>query len=623
VKKKIKSMVSMALIAALLALSLVVPAGMAPVVTPAEASTAPTINDQPVQTSRIGAVRGRGGVELARAASLGTVLRHSTIKAVVDLTPGSMLIRHGDRELLLLAGTRTAFLTTGVDTRAPSTRSVTLAALPRTVAARDLFVPFSDVVRHLGGSFTTARAATLREAAPAAPFNFAADTTGGPNDTRRSVVAGVDGLSMVGRGATFVDTLYGRDVVPGGTIPTGTAPWLPIYFGASRDLSGTVVAATYRVGYNRINNDGAIPSTSLSVVPAVYGNTATRGSGVGVDAVRMRLAHFGGTDMISRVPADVLADFPAIPVCKGGVAVVYNVVGTDGRRIGHLNLTADTIARIYLGQISRWNDAALTRLNPDAKLPNAPIRVNWRPDVSGTTEIFTTYLNAASPSWRSVVAQAYRITPSMPEVIQAGTGGWTTTVLGDVYRAQPAGAGTGGSELRNRVRDNANSIGYISYGDLSGRDFVAGGAAPMTGSVARVQNRAGLFVLPLLANVYAAGIGHGNVLAHPVNSANAGAYPIVGLTWIMVEKDPALAKPVGDSVQVAGPDTLIGAQIALTGDPLRDALRRNAVAADFIRWAVVQGFGDAEARRLDMAPLTPAMKRQVDTLLGTIRTQTH
>jgi phosphate transport system substrate-binding protein len=603
VKKKIKSMVSMVLIAALLALSLVVPASMAPVVTPAEASTAPTINDQPVQTSRIGAVRGRGGVELARAASLETVLRHSTIKAVVDRTAGSMLIRHGDRELLLLAGTRTAFLTTGVGTRAPSTRSVTLAALPRTVAARDLFVPFSDVVRHLGGSFTTARAATLREAAPAGAFVFdAADPT-----KNRDVVAAVYGLHMVGRGASFVNTLYGSGTTP------AVGSWVYGFRAASQDIAGGIS------GYN-VTLAGVAPGTADGVPrPA----DPTSGSGVGVDAVRMRLAHFGGTDMISRVPADVLADFPAIPIVKGGVAVVYNVVGTDGRRIGHLNLTADTIARIYLGQISRWNDAALTRLNPNAKLPNAPIQVNWRPDVSGTTEIFTTYLNAASPSWRSVVAQAYRITPSMPEVIQAGTGGWTTTVLGDVYRAQPAGAPGSGGPLRDRVAANLNSIGYISFGDLSGRDFVAGGPAPMTGSVAQVQNRAGLFVLPELTNVYAAGIGHGNVLAHPVNSANAGAYPIVGLTWIMVEKNPALAKPVGDSVQVAGTDTLITAQDALTGDPLRDALRRNAVVADFVRWAVVQGFGDAEARRLNMAPLTPAMKRQVDTLLGTIQTQTH
>lgn len=616
-KKRFKSIF---LLVAMLVLSLVL-GSVAPLAAPAEASAAPTINGQTVTTRRIGATRGRGGVELANAASLRTALQQTSVAAVAEVTPGSMLIRHGSHELFILAGSRTAFLTTGVGTATPSTRNITLTALPQTVAARDLFVPFADVVRHLGGSFSTARVATVRAAAPAGPFAFDA-----ANPARDRDVVAVSGVRMVGRGATFPNTLYGSGVTP------AVGSWVYGFRAASQDIGGGIS------GYN-VTLAGAAPVGTDGVPrPA----DAITGSGVGVDAVRLRLADFGGTDMISLVPAAVLEAFPAIPTAKGGVAVLFNVNDTNGVRIRHLNLTADIIARIYLGQITRWNDAALVRLNPGVALPNEVIQVNWRPDVSGTTEIFTAYLNAASRVWRETLTSAQRTTVDTDDVVTPGVGGWTTpshaamTVQTGHHRT-----GDGGSRMRDRVANTTaaaggspvatndahfgaanNSIGFVSYGDVVGF-FNANRIG-----IARVQNRAGIFVLPLLANVYAAGIGHGNVLAHPVNSANPGAYPITGLTWIMVERDPGVAKPVGDSVQIADgdpaipgnqPDTLITAQGALADADLTAALQRNAVVADFIRWAVVQGFGDAQARSLHMAPLTPTMKREAARLLETIR----
>ena len=599
-KKKFKSI---SLIVAMLVLSLVM-GSVAPLAAPAEASAALTLNGQTVETRRIGAQRGRGGVELVRAASLRTALQHSTINAVAEITPGTMLVRHGSRELFILADSRSAFLTTGVGTRNPSTSNVTLTALPRTVAARDLFVPFVDVMRHLGGSFSTARVATLRNDAPDPAFAFT-----GAN--QRDVVAEVYGVRMVGRGATFPNSLY-RGGSGLGVLATA-ASWMGAFRAASEDVATTTYASgAHFFGYNQSGIDGGV----MANIPAVTGG-ATSGSGVGVDAVRLRLADFGGTDMISLVPAAVLEAFPAIPTAKGGVAVIFNLVGTNGVRINNLNLTADTIARIYLGQISRWNDAALVRLNPGVALPDQPIQVNWRPDVSGTTEIFTAYLNAASPVWRAALTEAQRTTTDTDDVVKEGVGGWVAADLANPARTQQTHV-AGGSAQRDRVGAAANSIGFVSFGDVSGRNVATTPVGPF--GVARVQNRAGIFTLPLLANVYAAGIGHGNVLRHPVNSANAGAYPITGLTWIMVERDPAVAKIVGDSVQIAGPDTHITAQTALAGTDLTAALQRNAVAADFIRWAVVEGFGDTHARSLHMAPLTPAMKREAARLLGTIRT---
>jgi len=597
VKKKFKSI---SLIVAMLVLSLVM-GSVAPLAAPAEASAALTLNGQTVETRRIGAVRGRGGVELANAVSLQAALAHGTIRARAEVTPGTMLVSHGSRELFILADSRTAFLTTGVGTRTPRTTNVTLTALPRTVAARVLFVPFVDVMRHLGGSFSTARAATLRNDAPDEPFNFTV--------VQRDVVQEVTPVRMVGRGATFPNPLYGSGMAP------AVGSWVYEFRAASQDI------ATGISGYNVILA-GTAPVAGTDGVPRMA--DAISGSGVGVDAVRLRLADFGGTDMISLVTASVLEAFPAIPTAKGGVAVIFNLLDANGVRINNLNLTADTIARIYLGQISHWNDAALVRLNPRVALPNAPIQVNWRPDVSGTTEIFTAYLNAASPVWRNALTVAQRTTTDTDEVVRVGVGGWTAADFSPdapTMRAQAGNAAVGGSAQRDRVNATPNSIGFVSYGDVITRLAATGTATVRNLGVARVQNRAGIFTLPLLANVYAAGIGHGNVLAHPVNSANAGAYPITGLTWIMVERDPAVAKIVGDSVQIPDPnDGLIIAQSALAGEDLRVALQRNAVVADFIRWAVVEGFGDRQARGLNMAPLTPTMKREAARLLDTIRT---
>ncbi|MBS4007029.1 MAG: substrate-binding domain-containing protein [Clostridium sp.] len=607
-KKRFKSV---SLIVAMLVLSLVF-GSVAPLAAPAEASARPTINGQAVDTRRIGAQRGRGGVELALASSLRTALQHASVSAVVEITPGSMLVRHGSRELFILADSRTAFLTTGIGTASPSTRNVTLTALPRTVAARDLFVPFADVVRHLGGSFTSARVATVRNDAPDAAFDFTA-----AGQQRNVVTTGVyqDAARMIGRGATFPNSLYGS-AFAGTDLAAPANPWLERYFFSSQDLSSGLNPEA-RVGYNRITVGGA---TTLDTIPA---GGATSGSGMGVDSVRLRLADFGGTDMISQVPAAVLEAFPAIPTAKGGVAVIFNLVDRNGVRITNLNLTADVIARIFLGQISHWNDAALVRLNPRVALPATPIQVNWRPDVSGTTEIFTAYLAAASRVWRDTLTTEQETTvdmegPGATSIFTPGVGGWTAALLADRTRTQAPASTDGGSALRGRVAAAENSIGFVSFGDVTGRNVTTAPVGPF--GIARVQNRAGIFTLPLISNVYAAGIGHGNVLRHPVNSANPGAYPITGLTWILVERDPGVAKPIGDSVQVATlNDNLILAQPALTGTDLEAAVQRNAIVADFVDWAVVEGFGDAEARRLHMAPLTPTMKREVARLLGTIR----
>jgi ABC-type phosphate transport system substrate-binding protein len=661
VKKRFKSI---SLIVVTLVLSLVF-GSVPPVVTPAEASTFVTLNEQRVETRRIGAEAGRGGVELARAESLRTAMQHASVAATVYLSAGHMLIQHGSRELLVLAGSRTAFLTTDIGTAAPRTASVTLNAMPRTVA-RELFVPFAGIVQNLGGSLTNPRVATLAAAVPVAPFAFDAAN---PDRDRDVVIHAVYGqeLRMIGRGASFPNTLYGSTFA-GTALAAPAAPWLEDYFAASQDLSGP--NPENRVGYNRINI--VAPHTPLSRVPDLDGG-ATSGSGMGVDAVRMRLADFGGTDMISQVPADVRAAYPLIPTAKGGVAVIFNLVDANGVRINHLNMTADVIANIYLGRISRWNDPALVRLNPRVALPDAPIQVNWRPDVSGTTEIFTAYLNAASRVWRNALAAAQRTTVDTDTVVTAGVGGWTaasfdataaarartqtaiSTSIADLTEAQRAvisgiapgieagdtllahltsaqlnalgrtatgAAADGGSRLRDRVIVNANSIGFVSFGDVTGRNVATAPVGPI--GIARVQNRAGSFLLPFIDNVYAAGIGHGNIHAHPVNSANPGAYPITGLTWIMVEANPATTKSGAvhiDSVQIPGVDTHIPVATGLAeGSPeLTAALQRNAVVEDFIRWAVVQGFGDAEARRLHMAPLTPAMKLEANRLLDTIR----
>jgi phosphate transport system substrate-binding protein len=121
------------------------------------------------------------------------------------------------------------------------------------------------------------------------------------------------------------------------------------------------------------------------------------GSGQGVKMATAKKVDFGGTDKALSYRQLAEANLKQFPVALGGVAPIVNLPGVGA---GQLRLNADVLARIYLGEIKRWNDPAIAALNAGLKLPAAEIIVAHRSDSSGTTSIFNEYLSAASEKWK-------------------------------------------------------------------------------------------------------------------------------------------------------------------------------------------------------------------------------
>ena len=136
--------------------------------------------------------------------------------------------------------------------------------------------------------------------------------------------------------------------------------------------------------------------------PGVTVSYASVGSSAGITRFTAGTVNFGATDVpASSTDLAAARGGPAVqvPVDLGGISVAYNVMTLNGS----LKLTGPVLARIFLGQITRWNDPAITALNPGAELPDAYITVVHRADGSGTTYIFSDYLSHVSPAWATKV----------------------------------------------------------------------------------------------------------------------------------------------------------------------------------------------------------------------------
>ena len=165
-------------------------------------------------------------------------------------------------------------------------------------------------------------------------------------------------------------------------------------------------------------------------------NYQSVGSGAGIRQIKAKTVDFGASDMPLKdeeLAKDGLLQFPTV---IGGVVPVINIKGVAP---GQLKLTGTVLADIYLGKITKWNDAAITGLNPGVALPDAAIAPVARADGSGTTFIFTNYLSKVSEAWKS----------------QVGEG---TTVK---WLAGTAGKGNEG--VAAFVQRLPNSIGYVEY----------------------------------------------------------------------------------------------------------------------------------------------------------------
>ena len=231
-------------------------------------------------------------------------------------------------------------------------------------------------------------------------------------------------------------------------------------------------------------------------------NYQSVGSGAGLQQIRAKTVDFGASDMplTDEVLAkDGLIQFPTV---IGGVVPVVNIKGVAP---GQIKLTGQVLGDIYLGKITKWNDAALTALNPGVPLPDAAISPVRRADGSGTTFIFTNYLSKTNADWKAKAGEGTAVN-------------W------------PTGAGGKGNEgVAAFVQRLPNSIGYVEYAYAKQNKM----------TYTMLKNKDGNFVAPDADNFKAAAAGADwSKSYYQVLTDQAGkeAWPISGATFILMYK---------------------------------------------------------------------------------------
>lgn len=229
-------------------------------------------------------------------------------------------------------------------------------------------------------------------------------------------------------------------------------------------------------------------------------NYQSVGSGAGLRQIRGKTVDFGASDMPlsdEDLAKDGLIQFPTV---IGGVVPVVNIAGVQP---GTLRLNGQVLGDIYLGKVTKWNDAAIAALNSGLKLPDSQIAVFRRADGSGTTFIFTNYLTKVNAEWKAKVGDGTAVN-------------W------------PVGAGGKGNEgLAAFVQRIPNSIGYVEYAYAKQNKL----------AYVLLQNAAGAYVAPDDATFRAAAAAADwKKSFHQIltNQAGKDAWPITGATFIMM-----------------------------------------------------------------------------------------
>ena len=225
------------------------------------------------------------------------------------------------------------------------------------------------------------------------------------------------------------------------------------------------------------------------------------GSGGGVRNLRDKIVDFAGSDaFLSEKEMSDMNPVIHIPTCMGAVVLAYNLEGVD-----ELRLTGEIIADIFAGEIKMWNDERIKELNPQALLPSEAIIPVFRSDGSGTTFVFTDYLNKVSPMWAS----------------RFGAGKSVNFPAGQAAKGNPGVAGV--------IKQTKNSIGYV------GSEY----AFAQKIAYAKIQNQQGEFVAPSSASISASASGEipSDTRASITNSDAKGAYPISTFTWMIIYKE--------------------------------------------------------------------------------------
>ena len=260
-------------------------------------------------------------------------------------------------------------------------------------------------------------------------------------------------------------------------------------------------------------------------------NYQSIGSGGGIKQITEKTVDFGASDAI--LNDEQFAAAPGIqmfPTVAGAEAIIVNLKGDDDTPItAAIKFPYEAVADIFLGKITKWNDPVLTAANPDIKLPAKDIIVVHRSDGSGTTFIFTDYLNGVSAEWAATVGKGSSVK-------------W------------PVGLGGKGNEgVYGTVIQNDGAIGYVELAYASQNKAVLN----------ELQNKAGEYVAPSLESTQAAiddfGTALGDKLAISiVNGPGKASYPIAGYTYLLMymdQPDCAKAQKLTQFVKWAlGPD---------------------------------------------------------------------
>lgn len=287
-------------------------------------------------------------------------------------------------------------------------------------------------------------------------------------------------------------------------------------------------------------------------------NYGSVGSGAGIKQLSEGTVDFGASDgpmneeEMAAAKGGKVLHFPTV---LGAVVLTYNVPEVTSP----LRLTGELIADIFLGKVTKWNDARLAAENPGVTLPARDILVVHRSDGSGTTYIFTDYLTAVSRTWA------------------AGPGRGKSV-------AWPVGLGGRGNEgVSGSVKQTPGTIGYVELAYARQNRLPA----------AQVKNAAGAFIEPSIESITAAAEGvmaslgkDSDYRVSIVNAAGATAYPLSSFTWLLVYETQA------------------------------DAAKGKKLV-DFMRW--MYGEGQKSAAALDYAPLPAALGVQLTDRLASIK----
>ncbi len=290
--------------------------------------------------------------------------------------------------------------------------------------------------------------------------------------------------------------------------------------------------------------------------PDVKLNYQSIGSGGGIRQFSDGTVDFGASDapMSDSAIAAIQGSVLHIPTVMGAVVIIYNLQGVTQV----VKVTPDVLADIFLGKVTKWNDARLASINPDVTLPAADIIVVHRADGSGTSYAFTDYLSKVSPEWQQKVGKG----PSV---------NW------------PVGLGGRGSEgVSSTVSQTPGAIGYVELAYATSNKI----------QFATVRNSSGNWITPTLEAVTAAAAGamkdmgpNTDFRVSITNSSGAQAYPISTFTWLLLHKSYS------------------------------DTAKARALV-QFVWWA--EGEGQAKAPQLGYAPLPKALHPWIEARLRSI-----